>query len=89
MDVPTLDRLLLHGLLQDLMSQVPQVVLQEQEILEPVAGQEAPLGPEDVATSAEHPLHSGRAREGSVVADEEVHPRLPVHRPVSSTAWTL
>ena len=34
----------------------------------------------DVATSAEHLLYGGRAREGGVVADEEVHPRLPVHR---------
>ena len=64
MDVPTLDRLLLHGFLEDLMSQVPQVSLQKHEMLEPVAGQGAPLGPEDVATSAEHPLHGGRAKEG-------------------------
>ena len=56
------------------MSQVPQFGLQEHEVAEPVAGHGAPLGLEDVATSAEHPLHGGRAREGDVVADEEVHP---------------
>ena len=75
MDVPTLDRLLLHEFLDDLMSQVLQVTL-----LEPVAGQGVPLGPEDVATSAEHPLHRGRAREEGVVADEGVHPSLSMHR---------
>ena len=50
MDAPTLDRLLLHEFLEDLMSQVPQVAHQEHEVLEPVASQGAPLGPEDVST---------------------------------------
>ena len=79
MDVLTLDRLL-RGFLGDLMSQVPQVALQEHEVLKPVVGHGVPLGPEDVTTSAEHPLHGCRARGGGVLTDEEVHPRLPVHR---------
>ena len=59
---------------------VPEVSLQEYQVLEPVASQGAPLSPEYITTSREHPLHGGRARQWSVVADEQVYPRLPVHR---------
>ena len=46
------------------------------QLLEVGAGQGGPLRPEDVSGCGEHHLHGSGAKEGGVVLDEQVYPRL-------------